>query len=205
MKKSILENIKNYFKEQYNCHSIILYGSFANDTYTDESDIDIICFCDNVLKKNDTTIINGRQLDAWMYNTNMMTKEEELLHIKGGKILLDEKDLCAKLLANIDKLFNEGAKKLTLEDINFHKSWLMKMLNRAKKGDVEGDFRYHWMLVDSLTIYFGIKGLWYLGPKKSLHWLKENDGHAYKLFNDALNINSSFEKTENLISFIVKS
>ncbi|MGH4119834.1 nucleotidyltransferase family protein [Clostridium sp.] len=49
MEESILENIINYLKEQYNCHSIILYGSFANDTYTDESDIDIICFCDKVL------------------------------------------------------------------------------------------------------------------------------------------------------------
>jgi len=205
MEKGIIENIRNYLKEQYNCHSIILYGSFANGTYTDESDIDIICFCDNVLKKNDTTIINGRQLDAWMYDTNMMTKQEELLHINGGKILLDEKDLCTTLLANIEELFNEGARKLTLEEINFQKNWLMKMLNRAKKDDIEGNFRYHWMLVDSLEIYFDIKGLWYLGPKKSLYWLKENDRNAYKLFNDALNINSSFEKTENLISFIINS
>jgi len=205
MEKSVIENIRNYLKEQYNCHSIILYGSFANGTYTDESDIDIICFCDNVLRKNDTTIINGRQLDAWIYDTNMMTKQEELLHIHGGKILLDEKDLCTRLLANIEELFNEGARKLTLEEINFQKNWLTKMLNRAKKGDIEGNFRYHWMLVDSLEIYFGIKGLWYLGPKKSLYWLKENDRNAYKLFNDALNINSSFEKTENLISFIINS
>jgi predicted nucleotidyltransferase len=205
MEKSIIENVRNYLKEQYNCHSIILYGSFANGTYTDESDIDVICFCDNVLKKNDTTIINGRRLDAWMYDTNMMTKQEELLHLNCGKILLDEKDLCTRLLAAIEELFNRGARKLTLEEINFQKSWLAKMLNRAKKGDIEGNFRYHWMLVDSLEIYFGIKGLWYLGPKKSLYWLKENDRNAYKLFNDALNINSSFEKIENLIFFIINS
>lgn len=205
MEKSIIENIRDYLKEQYNWHSIILYGSFANGTYTDESDIDIICFCDNILKKNDTTIINKRQLDAWMYDTNMMAKQEELLHIHGGKILLDEKDLCTRLLANIEELFNEGARKLTLEEINLQKNWLKKMLNRAKKGDIEGNFRYHWMLVDSLEIYFGIKGLWYLSPKKSLYWLKENDRNAYKLFNDALNINSSFEKIENLIFFIVNS
>lgn len=138
-----------------------------------------------------------------MYDTNMMTKQEELLHIHGGKILLDEKDLCTRLLVNIEELFNEGARKLTLEEINFQKNWLTKMLNRAKKGDIEGNFRYHWMLVDIWEIYFGIKGLWYLGPKKSLYWLKENDRNAYTLFNDALNINSSFEKTENLISFII--
>ncbi len=205
MEKSILENVKNYLKKQYNCHSIILYGSFSNGTYTDESDIDVICFCDTTLQKNDTTVINGRQLDAWIYDTNMMTKPKELLHINGGKILLDEKDLCTRLLENIDEYFNKGPQKLTLEEINFKKNWLKKMLNRAKKGDVEGNFRYHWMLVDSLEMYFGIKGLWYLGPKKSLNCLKENDTGAYKLFKDALSIDSSLEKAEKLIDFIVNS
>ncbi|MFD3157221.1 nucleotidyltransferase family protein [Haloimpatiens sp. FM7330] len=133
MEKAILQNIKNYLKEKYNCHSIILYGSFANGAYTDESDIDIICFGDDIIQENNTTVVDGRQLDAWIYNTNKMTKYEELLHIKGGKILLDEKDLCSRLLENIDKLFNNGPKKLSEKEINFQKSWLMKMVKRAKK------------------------------------------------------------------------
>lgn len=205
MDKDMLENIKNHLKGKYDCHSIILYGSFANGTYTNESDIDIACFCDDALQQNDTSAINGRQLDAWIYNTDMMAEYKELLHINGGMILLDERNLCVKLLENISECFNNGAKKLSLEEASFQKNWLMKMISRAGKGDVEGNFRYHWLLTESLEIYFAIKGLWYLGPKKSLHWLEENDEDAYKLFDDALNINSSYEKAEKLIRYIVNS
>lgn len=203
MEKDVLINIKKYLKKKYDCHSIILYGSFANGTYTSESDIDIICFSDNIQAQNDTRIINGWLLDAWIYNTDMMGSYEELLHINEGKIILDEKKLCGKLLMNINILYNNGVKKLTLEEVNFQKAWLKKMLNRSKKGDIEGNFRYHWMLADSLEIYFTIKGLRYLGPKKSLYYLKDNDRNAYELFDNALNIDSSFEKTEKLISFII--
>ncbi|MFD3157220.1 hypothetical protein ACFIJ5_10230 [Haloimpatiens sp. FM7330] len=56
-----------------------------------------------------------------------------------------------------------------------------------------------------MEIYFGIKGLWYLGPKKSLRWLKDNDKSAYKVFENALHINSSFEEIEKLVSFIINS
>lgn len=205
MGKNIIDNAKDYLKKKYDCHSVILYGSFANGTYSDESDIDIICFCDNTEPQNDTAKINGRQLDAWIYHTKMMEEYEKLLHINGGKILLDEKQLCYKLLENINKFIKEGAKKLTPEQIEFQKNWLKKMINRARRGDTEGGFRYHWLLVDSLEIYFSIKGLWYLGPKKSLIWLKENDKYAYKFFRDALGINASFEKAEQLVDFILNS
>lgn len=79
------------------------------------------------------------------------------------------------------------------------------MINRAKKGDIEGNFRYHWILVDSLKIYFLIKDLIYLNPKKSLIYLKNNDQLAYKFFDEALGINSQFEKVEELVIFIINS
>lgn len=63
------------------------------------------------------------------------------------------------------------------------------MLNRARKSDVEGNFRYHWLLVDSLEIYFRVKGIRYLGPKKSLIHLKNNDAIAYEYFSNALRSN----------------
>lgn len=76
----IINEVKSYLKNKYNCHSMILYGSFANHTYTDESDIDIICFCNNINNRNDTSKINGRQLDAWIYDTKAtFEKIEELV------------------------------------------------------------------------------------------------------------------------------
>ena len=45
-----------------------------------------------------------------------------------------------------------------------------RMLLRTMRGDVEGYYRWHWLLCDSLEIYFDIKGIHYYGPKKQLHF-----------------------------------
>ena len=40
------------------------------------------------------------------------------------------------------------------------------MLNRVKRSDCEGMFRWHWVLVDSLEIFCDIMKQPYWGPKK---------------------------------------
>lgn len=196
---NFIDKVKEYLIEKYNCHSIVLYGSYANNTETSESDIDLICFSDECESENDTSIFQGVQLDAWIYSTKMIENSEELLHIRDGKVIHDEKGLSYKLLQEINEVFNKGPKKKTDEEKEFLVSWMKKMLRRAGKGDIEGDFRYHWLLVDSLEIYFNLRDLWYLGPKKSLRWLKENDEITYELYREALNIGSSFTEVEKLI------
>lgn len=205
MEEKLIDAVKEYLKKEYNCHSIILYGSFASGDYTEESDIDLVCFCDNPKKENDTTVFNNRRLDAWIYKTEMMEEYTQFLHVKDGKIIFDERDLCTIFLNEINEQFIIGPKQLTLQEKDFLKSWLKKMLQRAKKGDIEGNFRYHWLLTDSLKIYFDIKGMWYLGPKKSLRWLYENNREAYYLFYNALRINADIAEIEKLIEYIVVS
>lgn len=205
MGEKLLNYIIEYLIEEYSCHSIILYGSFANGSYTDESDIDLICFSDNQKKENDTTAHNDRQLDAWIYNTETMDDANQFLHIRGGEILLDKKKKCVDFLKEIDKVFVKGPKQLTVKEKDFLKDWLRKMVRRAKKGDIEGNFRYHWMLTDALEIYFDIKGVWYLGPKKSLQWLCENDKEAYERFDNALRITADIDAIEELVRYITKS
>ena len=205
MEEKFLNYIIEYLIAEYSCHSIILYGSFANGSYTDESDIDLICFSDNHKKENDTTVLNDRQLDAWIYNTEAMDDATQFLHIRGGEILLDKKNKCIDFLNDIDKEFAMGPKQLTVKEKDFLRDWLQKMLRRAKKGDIEGNFRYHWMLTDALEIYFDIKGIWYLGPKKSLQWLYENDKGAYEIFDNALRINADIGAIEGLVRYIAKS
>lgn len=196
---NFIDKVKDYLIEKYNCHSIVLHGSYANNTETSESDIDLICFSDECESENDTSIFQGVQLDAWIYSTKMIENSEELLHIRDGKVIHDEKGLSYKLLQEINEVFNKGPKKKTDEEKEFLVSWMKKMLRRAGKGDIEGDFRCHWLLVDSLEIYFNLRDLWYLGPKKSLIWLNDNDKITYELYREALNIGSSFTKVEKLI------
>jgi predicted nucleotidyltransferase len=62
----LLEKVTKYLKHKYNCHSIILYGSYSRGDFTDESDLDIVCFSDITEDKNDIESFEGKQLDVWI-------------------------------------------------------------------------------------------------------------------------------------------
>jgi len=132
-----------------------------------------------------------------------MNNFTQFIHVRGGKVIFDERNMCNDFLKKIDEQFMKGPEQLTSEKKDFLKKWLGKMLKRAKKGDIEGNFRYHWLLTDALEIYFNFKGVWYLGPKKSLKWLYENDKAAYHVFNNALRVNANITEIEKLIEYIV--
>ncbi|MGM0807080.1 MAG: hypothetical protein ACQET8_20290 [Bacillota bacterium] len=91
---------------------------------------------------------------------------------------------------------------MTDDEKDFLKSWLKKMQVRSAKNDLEGNYRFHWMLKDSLEIYFELRGEWFLGPKVSFLWLKENDPKAFDLFNRALSTNAKDKSSKELIDYL---
>lgn len=133
MEDNLMYSVKEYLVKKYDCHSIILYGSFANGDYTEESDIDLVCFCDSPTKENDTIVFNDRRLDAWIYKTETMSNCTQFLHVIGGKVLLDKRNLCADFLSKIDEHFKKGPIELSLERKEFLKSWLLKMLRGQRR------------------------------------------------------------------------
>ncbi|USB33388.1 nucleotidyltransferase domain-containing protein [Paenibacillus sp. YPG26] len=205
MNNMFLQHVTNYLINKYKCHTLILYGSYVTGDFTEDSDLDVVGFTDKVSSPNDNHVLNNVQLDAWIYNTNEMNDPEKFLHIRDGYILLDERDSGKLLLERIDHVYNKGPVKTDLLEIEFLKKWLIKMQDRSLKGGIEGDFRYHWLLNDSLEIYFKIINKWYLGPKKSLQWLKTEDPKAYELFSRALNRSAKNKDVENLIKHITES
>lgn len=204
MNDEVIINLKNYLVNRYNCHSIILYGSYANGTQTKESDIDVICFSDNINPQNDTSKLLDIQLDAWIYPTEKMDNYEDLIHINDGIIVLNKKSICNQLMNNISYLYKEPI-YISENEVNFNKSWLIKTLSRAKKEDTEGNFRYHLLLTQSLEIYFQIIKVRYMGSKKSLEYLKNKDTEAFRFFEKALSIKGNISDVENLINFITSS
>jgi hypothetical protein len=124
------------------------------------------------------------------------------LRVNKGKVLLNDKGLADKFLTQIENIFDSGPKKLSNQEKEFLKGWLRKMYLRSNKNDIEGHYRFHWMLKDSLEIYFELKGLWYLGPKKAISWLSENDEVAYKLFKNALAKDAKKNNIEQLIEYL---
>lgn len=204
MKDKLFLEIKEYLISKYQCHTIILYGSYVTENYNDESDVDLICFYDGVENKNDNSFLN-KQLDAWIYNTEEVNHLEQFMHIRNGILLTDERGLGRKLLREIEQLYMKGPEPISSGEIEFLKNWLGKMVNRSLRGDSEGNYRLHWLLKDSLEIYFKLQNRWYLGPKKSIQWLQEYDQRAYTLFSNALHRNASNRDIEILIEYIVKN
>jgi predicted nucleotidyltransferase len=198
----LFDNVKNHLEQKYTCHTIILYGSYSTADYTEESDLDVICFADRIEDKNDVEFFEGKQLDVWVYNTDKMNNPEQFLRVNRGKVLLDDKGIAGKFLADIENVFNIGPKKLSVEEKEFLNGWLRKMYLRTNKNDIEGNYRFYWILKDSLEIYFELKGLWYLGPKKAFSWLKKNDNLAYNLFKNALAMDINKKEVERLLEYL---
>ncbi|MEF3353887.1 nucleotidyltransferase domain-containing protein [Paenibacillus sp. GYB006] len=205
MKDKLFLEIKEYLISKYQCHTVILYGSYATENYNDESDVDLVCFYDGVENKNDNSYILNKQLDTWIYNTEEVNHSEQFLHIRNGILLIDERGLGRKLLGEIEQLYMKGPDPIRTDEIEFLKNWLDKMVKRSLRGDSEGDYRLHWLLKDSLEIYFKLQNIWYFGPKKSIQWLQEHDQRAYTLFSNALHRNASNKDIEILIDYIIKN
>jgi predicted nucleotidyltransferase len=204
MNEKLLNNVKKYLLQKYNCHTIILYGSYSRGDFTEDSDLDIVCFSDTSIEdKNDVELIEGKQLDVWIYTTKKLNNPEEFLRVHKGEIWLDNKNVAKEFLSEIENTYNKGPKKLSNEEKEFLKSWVKKMSLRSKKNDIEGNYRFHWVLKDSLEIYFELKNLWYLGPKLSFKWLKDNDKKAYELFKNALATDATKNDTEQLFNYLV--
>jgi len=198
-----LKEIEAYLLKKYDCHTIILYGSYSRGDHTEESDVDLICFSDSVVEDtNEVEFIDEKQLDAWIYPTDKMKQSEPFLRVHKGEIWINKKGLAEEFLASIHNTFEQGPKQLTDDEKDFLKSWLKKMQVRSAKNDLEGNYRFHWMLKDSLEIYFELKGEWFLGPKVSFQRLKENDSKAFDLFNRALSMDAKDISSKELIDYL---
>lgn len=51
---------------------------------------------------------------------------------------------------------------------------------------MEGVYRLHWLLVDTLEIYCDLKGKFYFGPKKALKQMEQTDEVSANIYFKAL-------------------
>ena len=171
-----------YIVSKYNCHTIILYGSYAKGAYDKESDIDVIGFTHLDIEVQDKSKFEDIELDLWVYNEAKLKNAEEFLHIRSGVVLLSNNDVAHNFLIEINEMFEKGPEPISITTKHNSVVWLEKMLKRTLKGDIEGRFRKNWLLSEILPMYFEMNDRYYLGSKESFEWLKENDIEAYNLF-----------------------
>lgn len=86
-------------------------------------------------------------------------------------------------------------------DIQNDIEWCKKMVLRIKRGDAEGAYRGHWVLVDSLEIFCEVMHHTYKGPKKSLLWMEQEYPEAFFYYLEALK-SFTFEAIEKWIQYL---
>lgn len=198
-----MEQIIEYLNRKYAPLSIILYGSYASGTNNLNSDFDALVISSDHEQYHDTSFVNGVQLDVFVYPSSHFDGEfdcEEFIRIFDGKVIADTQEIGGNLQTRILSYLQNRPPKTDAE-IQADIDWCVKMFERVKRGDAEGMFRWHWVLIDSLEIFCDIVHHPYFGPKKTLKWMEENHPASFELYQKALT-EFSMESLENWISFI---
>lgn len=183
-----MQEIIEYLQQKYAPAGIVVYGSYADGSNNAHSDFDALVLTDRSAAKYDNSTVGGVLLDVFLYPVDTFLQPfacEDFLQLHDGKILLDTTDSLAQAKAKVTA-FVEGAAKKSAEEIAHDLSWCEKMRLRAGRGDAEGDYRWHWVLIDSLQIYYELCGKYYFGPKKALRQMEREDPDAFALYSAAL-------------------
>ncbi len=182
-----MDKIIDYLKEKYNPSAIVAYGSFVDGSNNSESDFDAFIVMDNPKSNHDSAIVDGIQLDVFIYGNDKFEGEiypEDFVVLYDCNIILDKLGVAKKLALNVQEYIDSY--KSSFDKDTFGVQWCRKMLRRAKRGDSEGLFRWHWVLTDSLEIYCNLTDRFYFGPKKTLILLEKNEDDAFSVYEKAL-------------------
>lgn len=201
--QKLLDLLRPYLEEQFGCHTAILYGSRARGDWDIASDIDVMGFRDTGEAEHAAHRWQELHLDLFLYPT-ATEPDQDWLRIHGGRVLFQRNQVGDKALAAVNSLYMAGPKKLTPSDAETRRLWLQKMLARAEKGDAEGDYRRHWLLMTLLEDYFAFREQWYLGPKRSLTYLERERPAHFALFRDALKPSASLEDIRAAIMMAIE-
>lgn len=179
-----MEQIIKYIRQKYNPLSVILYGSYANGSNNINSDFDALVISSDHDQFNDTSFVDGIQLDVFVYPSSYFEKDydcKNFVQIFDGQIIVDSEDIGKNLKADVLAYLQTRPVKTSAE-IQADIDWCAKMLKRVKRSDCEGLFRWHWVLIDSLEIFCDIVHQPYFGPKKALKWMEKTYPDAFDCY-----------------------
>lgn len=180
-----MQKVIDYLLSKYQPETIIVYGSYADGTNGPGSDFDAMLLTNNSHTKHDVSIVDGIQLDVFLYSVDAQLDPSDFPQLYHCKLMHDTGKKGKRLIEDaVSCIENRKAKSKTeiLNDL----SWCEKMLKRTQREDAEGYFRWHWVLCDSLEYYCDIRGMFYFGPKKTLQWMEREDQEAFSIYSNAL-------------------
>lgn len=183
-----MKEIIAYLMEAYQPSVILPYGSYANGTNNQDSDFDALVVTERPGSGHDGSVVAGVQLDVFLYPPRHFQGDfdpEEIVQVFDGTPLLDRDGLGAQLLRRVREYlaqYQPKPRERTAQDV----AWCGKMVRRCRRGDPEGFYRWHWLLRDSLEIYYDLWGKYFFGPKKALAAMEREDPASYRLYARAL-------------------
>jgi len=181
-----IEKLSNTLIEKHQPDLILLYGSFARGDYTPKSDIDVVCFKDIEEATTDNRDFGGLYLDCWIRPLSDLENIEGLVYLNNSKVLYDPNERSEDLFEKINLVLSEPPKALTKVETEHIKSWVLKMLDRTYRGDIEANYRRVWLVYELLAIHYKLSRLRFPGSKLAFIDLKQNKPKLYKSFDKAL-------------------
>lgn len=200
----LLRALVDRLRNEEHCQTVILYGSRARGQATPESDWDVIAFRETdgpVVRE--TGLWHGGRMDMFIYPISRLERaDDELMHVRGGLVLLERDGSGRKLLARLDEIHARGPDPLPADELAARRAWAWKMLDRASREDVEGHYRRAWLLTTLLEHHFLFQGSWYPGPKIAFETLRGTDSRTHALFENALAPNASLHDIAALVEHV---
>ena len=166
----IADKIIEALREKYRPLGIAVYGSFADGSNNRNSDFDALLLLPDGETGHDDSVLFGTELDVWLYGAAHFAAPydaEDFLQLHDSVIVEDATGRLSALRAEVNAHIESAPQKTEAENAQ-SLSWCRKMLQRTERGDAEGCYRLHWLLTDSLSIYYDLRGEYYFGPKKAL-------------------------------------
>lgn len=183
-----MNEIIEYIKQNYAPLSLIVYGSYADGSNNQNSDFDALVISENHRESHDVSFVNSIQLDVFVYPASYFEGQfdcNKFIQLYDSKILFDTEGLGTTLKKRVLSYIDNRPRK-SEEEIKNQIVWCRKMLLRTKRGDTEGMFRWHWVLIDSLEFFCDKVGHTYWGPKKTLRWMEAAYPEGFIYYKNAL-------------------
>ena len=184
MDRQPIERIALQVMEEHQCHTVVIYGSWARGDATPASDVDLLCVRETGAMVRDARVVDAVYLDAFVYPESALDSlDPSFLRILGGVVVRERDGVGSKLLARLREMHDRGPPPMPDDQRLALVTWSQKMLDRFRASDgVEINYRRMYLVVRALEDYFGLRNAWYEGEKEAFAWLRQHDPSTYNLF-----------------------